>query len=401
MTTHFTMFPSYEDDSKISKISNMYNDVFNNDYDYEPALSVCSSSDDTTIPNEVLDKATSVWLEEYWTLDDYDYENVIVCDAPEPMPLFIKRQILTAIPTSQNTSVPIELIPRFSEGYLKRLEREAEARKIQFAANRKATTIRPKKGKSAAVTVAPVLPKALRPKPVITNALKIAKSEADIRRDEAIALQAKKIAERIKSQTTVAESVAESVADSVADSVAEPVEDVDEEDDAVRIAFIKKVAACSISYSNSDKAKAAAEAREAAKVKAAAAAAEAKAIADAKAAAEAEAKAKAKAAAEAKAKMEVWYLVKAPVKPTKPAMAPPAKPLVKPTPQSLIKTMMCSSVIKNVQCRHGKTCRFAHTIDECNPVECKWGAKCKNGNCGYFHSAMESKLDWVKRTCRC
>ncbi len=391
MTTHFTVFPSYEDDSKISKISTIYN----NDYDYdndEPALSVCSSSDDTTIPNEVLDKATSVWLEQYWTLDDYDYENPIVCDAPEPMPLFIKRQILTDIPTDQNISTPIQLMPRFSDGYLKRLEREAEARKIQFAANRKATTIRPKKNKQSAVTAEPtvsILPKALRPKPVINNALKIAKSEADIRRDEAIAQQAKKIAERIKIQTSTVEKLAE--------SVVEPIEDVDEEDDAVRIAFIKKVANCSISYSNSDKAKAAAEAREAAKVKAAAAAAEAKAIAEAKAAAEAEAK----AAAEAKAKMEVWYLVKAPAKPTKPAMAPPSKPLMKPTPQSLIKTMMCASVIKNVQCRHGNTCRFAHTIDECNPVECKWGSNCKNGNCGYFHSAMESKLEWVKRTCRC
>jgi hypothetical protein len=180
-------------------------------------------------------------------------------------------------------------------------------------------------------------------------------------------------------------------------------DEVDEAEEAIRIAFIQKAAASIISYSKSDEAKAANEAKAAADVKSKAAAkvakaSQAKAVADAKAAAEAKADADAKSAqVKAAAEAALWSLVKAPVKEPK---AP--KPTVKPihTQQSLIKTMMCTSVVKNVQCRHGKTCRYAHTIDECNPVECKWGAKCRNGNCGYFHSAMESKLDWVKRTCR-
>jgi DNA polymerase III alpha subunit (gram-positive type) len=178
-------------------------------------------------------------------------------------------------------------------------------------------------------------------------------------------------------------------------------DEVDEAEEAIRIAFIQKAAASINSYFKSDEAKAANEAKAAADVKSKAAAkvakvSQAKAVADAKAAAEAKADADAKSTqVKAAAEAALWSLVKAPVKVSK----APVKPIH--TPQSLIKTMMCTSVVKNVQCRHGKTCRYAHTIDECNPVECKWGAKCRNGNCGYFHSAMESKLDWVKRTCRC
>jgi hypothetical protein len=215
-------------------------------------------------------------------------------------------------------------------------------------------------------------------------------------------VQANKIAERIKTQMAAIEKP---TVKPVEVDEADEADEVDEAEEAIRIAFIQKAAASIISYCKSDEAKAANEAKAAADVKSKAAAkaakvSQAKAVADAKAAAEAKADADAKSAqVKAAAEAALWSLVKTPVKAPKAPVNAPVKPIH--TPQSLIKTMMCTSVVKNVQCRHGKTCRYAHTIDECNPVECKWGAKCRNGNCGYFHSAMESKLDWVKRTCRC
>ena len=387
MSNTLIMFP--DADSCFKKI--IYdNDNDNNDCDDEDEPTLSHTSSDAPIPNEVLDKATSVWLEEYWTLDGY--QNVFACDAPEPIPLFVKRRIITITPTEDNTATNAELTPpRFSEGYLKRLEREAEVRKAQFAANRAATTARPKR-KHNAITA---IPKPFKAKPVKSIAIKTAKTEAEIRRDEAIAVQANKIAERIKTQMAAIEKPTVKPVEVTED------DEVDEADEAIRIAFIQKAAASIISYCKSDEAKAANDAKVAADVKSKAAAklakvSQAKAVADAKAAVEAKADADAKAAqVTAAAEAALWSLVKAPVK----APKAPAKPIH--TPQSLIKTMMCTSVVKNVECRHGKTCRYAHTIDECNPVECKWGAKCRNKSCGYFHSAMESKLDWVKRTCRC
>ena len=394
MSNTLAMFP--DADSCFKKIIYDNNDFDNIDFDNEDDPTLSQTSSDVSIPNDVLDKATSVWLEENWTI--YDYENVFVCDAPEPIPLFVNRRIITLTPpTEDNTATKVELIPRFSEGYLKRLEREAEARKAQFAANRAAATARPKR-KHNAITA---IPQPFKVKPVKSIAIKIAKTEAEIRRDEAIAVQANKIAERIKTQMAAIEKP---TVKPVEVTEADEVDEVDEAEEEIRIAFIKKAAASIISYSKSDEAKAANEAKAAADVKSKAAAkaakvSQAKAVADAKAAAEAKADADAKAAqVKAAAEAALWSLVKAPVKAPKVPKAP-VKPIH--TQQSLIKTMMCTSVVKNVQCRHGKTCRYAHTIDECNPVECKWGAKCRNGNCGYFHSAMESKLDWVKRTCRC
>ena len=391
MSNTLIMFP--DADSCFKKIIYDNNDCDNIDFDNEDEPTLSQTASDVSIPNDVLDKATSVWLEEYWTIDEYT--NVFVCDAPEPIPLFVKRRIITHTQPEDKTATNAELTPRFSEGYLKRLEREAEARKAQFAANRAAATARPKR-KHNAITA---IPKPFKAKPVKSIATKIAKTEAEIRRDEAFAVQANKIAERIKTQMA-----------SIEKPTVKPVEldetdEVDEAEEAIRIAFIQKAAASIISYCKSDEAKAANEAKAAADVKSKAAAkaakvSQAKAVADAKVAAEAKADADAKAVqVKAAAEAALWSLVKAPVKPPKVTVKQPAKPIH--TPQSLVKTMMCTSVVKNVECRHGKTCRYAHSIDECNPVECKWGAKCRNASCGYFHSAMESKLDWVKRTCRC
>jgi hypothetical protein len=395
MANTLDMFP--DADSCFKKIS-YDNDFDNTDFNNEDDYDHSQSSSDVSIPNDVLDKATSVWLEEYCTIGEC--ENVLACEAPEPIPLFIKRRIITFSQPEEKTTINVELIPRFSEGYLKRLEREAEERKAIFAANRAATTARPKrKHNSISDIPKPIKSTVVKSTTVKTTALKIAKTEAEIRRDEAIAVQATKIAERIKSQVVSIEKPPVKLIES------DESDEADEDEESIRIAFIKKAAASIISYSKSDEAKAANEAKIAADIKSKAAAkaaklSEAKAAADAKAAAEAKADAEAKAeAVKAAQEAALWYLVKAPTKASKPVVEPPKKPIH--TPQSLIKTMMCTSVIKNVQCRHGKTCRYAHTIDECNPVECKWGAKCKNGDCGYFHSATESKLEWVKRTCRC
>ena len=49
------------------------------------------------------------------------------------------------------------------------------------------------------------------------------------------------------------------------------------------------------------------------------------------------------------------------------------------------KSQMCKSVKTNSRCMHGKSCRFAHTVDELSPVMCQHGKNCKfvsfNGDC--------------------
>ena len=41
------------------------------------------------------------------------------------------------------------------------------------------------------------------------------------------------------------------------------------------------------------------------------------------------------------------------------------------------KSQMCNSVKNNSRCPHGKTCRFAHEVEELSPVMCQHGKNCK------------------------
>jgi len=74
------------------------------------------------------------------------------------------------------------------------------------------------------------------------------------------------------------------------------------------------------------------------------------------------------------------------------------------------KTQICKSIALKKKCSHGKTCKFAHSIDELNVLNCSFADKCKlitvknmiysNTNetkiCFYKHPS-ESKANFLKR----
>lgn len=72
---------------------------------------------------------------------------------------------------------------------------------------------------------------------------------------------------------------------------------------------------------------------------------------------------------------------------------------------SFARTMMCSSVFKDGKfftrpktCLHKGKCRYAHTVEELQPMTCRYGAACRNvKNCSYFHPHVEEKKTWVQR----
>jgi hypothetical protein len=50
-----------------------------------------------------------------------------------------------------------------------------------------------------------------------------------------------------------------------------------------------------------------------------------------------------------------------------------------------------SQICKNItstgvnNCKYGQKCKYAHTAEQYNPLQCKYGAKCVNNTCGYKH----------------
>lgn len=63
------------------------------------------------------------------------------------------------------------------------------------------------------------------------------------------------------------------------------------------------------------------------------------------------------------------------------------------------KTVMCKSVASNKKCYHGKNCRFAHTIDELNVIECRFGHRCRvYETCKFMHPESETKKEYLIRT---
>lgn len=86
------------------------------------------------------------------------------------------------------------------------------------------------------------------------------------------------------------------------------------------------------------------------------------------------------------------------------------KPITITIKKNTEKTQMCKSISMKKKCVHGKTCKFAHSIDELNVINCSFGDKCKlihfkNNNysntddtriCFYKHPS-ESKANFIKR----
>lgn len=84
---------------------------------------------------------------------------------------------------------------------------------------------------------------------------------------------------------------------------------------------------------------------------------------------------------------------KIPTPPPPPIALTPTPPKT-PYPVTNKYTTACN---KRDQCKMGKACKFAHSIEQLSPFECKFGAKCKNGvKCSFKHQA-ETKEQYVKR----
>lgn len=63
----------------------------------------------------------------------------------------------------------------------------------------------------------------------------------------------------------------------------------------------------------------------------------------------------------------------------------------------LMCTRVCQSVTRHIKCRFGKTCRFAHKVEQLRIVYCKFNKRCKNGSkCAFMHN-YESLFDYYKR----
>jgi len=61
------------------------------------------------------------------------------------------------------------------------------------------------------------------------------------------------------------------------------------------------------------------------------------------------------------------------------------------------KTRICESIQQGVACRHGAKCRYAHSPDELNLVECHYRDTCKNPSCTFSHG--ETTAEYYDRVC--
>jgi hypothetical protein len=78
---------------------------------------------------------------------------------------------------------------------------------------------------------------------------------------------------------------------------------------------------------------------------------------------------------------------------------PQWNPLASCTVQAKAKcTKFCSNALSGTKCSKGKSCTFAHRIEDWSPVTCNFGDNCnrKTSNCGYIHPS-EKKEDFAKR----
>jgi hypothetical protein len=61
-------------------------------------------------------------------------------------------------------------------------------------------------------------------------------------------------------------------------------------------------------------------------------------------------------------------------------------------------TKFCSKIVSGSKCNKGKSCTFAHRIEDWSPITCNFGAMCnrKTTNCSYIHPD-ESKEKFASR----
>lgn len=61
-------------------------------------------------------------------------------------------------------------------------------------------------------------------------------------------------------------------------------------------------------------------------------------------------------------------------------------------------TKFCSKVLSGSKCSKGKSCTFAHCIEDWSPITCNFNNMCnrKTTNCGYIHPC-ETKEEFAKR----
>jgi len=71
--------------------------------------------------------------------------------------------------------------------------------------------------------------------------------------------------------------------------------------------------------------------------------------------------------------------------------------LKSPIPQAKC-TKFCSKILSDTKCNKGKSCTFAHRIEDWAPITCNFGIQCnrKTTNCCYIHPD-ESKELFAKR----
>lgn len=64
---------------------------------------------------------------------------------------------------------------------------------------------------------------------------------------------------------------------------------------------------------------------------------------------------------------------------------------------SMLKTKFCNTFLKKISCKI-KNCKFAHNVNELNPVMCKFDRRCNKqiDECEYKHS-NESKEQYIRR----
>ena len=64
---------------------------------------------------------------------------------------------------------------------------------------------------------------------------------------------------------------------------------------------------------------------------------------------------------------------------------------------STSKSQVCASIAMKQRCKHGDRCRFAHSIGELTPSQCRFGFQCRSGkSCQYIHTG-EDKVSYCER----
>jgi hypothetical protein len=260
----------------------------------------------------------------------------------------------------------VDVFPRFSIGFLKKMENaknllfniknnEESTQKNAIQINLKKSTERPKRSKQPQKIVKQrsVGGGVKNLTPEIVNAI----NEAKLRKEQSVAIAQQKIVERLALQASLQQTEKPVV------EINETQPEETEEEEEIRL-FIQKSKSSVITYDVKPKIKV---------------------VVTPPMIVEIEVK-------EVKPVVQQWTLVEKIVEKVKDVA-------------SFARTMMCSSVFKDGKfftrpktCLHKGKCRYAHTVEELQPMTCRYGAACRNvKNCSYFHPHVEEKKTWVQR----